>query len=225
LPKDVIYEKESFYNNLRVIKRWDDKYSISVNWWTSYSVSVSEKTRFLTDSYYDYFAVMPILAKGKDILILGMGAGTSVKQFEYFYPDAKIDAVEIDPLIIELGKTYHPEIPFQDPRVSVYTEDGRAFLEHATQKYDLIISELFFPWHAGVGSLYSLEHYRATANRLRPRGVFVQWIAFSQFTAAEFRVLARNDLGEPIFARYNPPFTPWFLRRNEVLIPVERPQN
>ncbi|HBD07766.1 MAG TPA: heme-binding protein, partial [Syntrophobacteraceae bacterium] len=27
--------------------------------------------------------------------------------------------------------------------------------------------------------------------------------------------------GEQIFARYNPPFTPWFLRRNEILIPVE----
>ena len=26
--------------------------------------------------------------------------------------------------------------------------------------------------------------------------------------------------GEPVFARYNPPFMPWFLRRNEVLIPV-----
>jgi SOUL heme-binding protein len=34
-----------------------------------------------------------------------------------------------------------------------------------------------------------------------------------------------KQIGEPLFARYNPPFTPWFLRRNEVLIRVERPQN
>ncbi|NIM99543.1 MAG: heme-binding protein, partial [candidate division Zixibacteria bacterium] len=31
-----------------------------------------------------------------------------------------------------------------------------------------------------------------------------------------------KPVGEPVFARYNPPFTPWFLRRNEVLIPVQR---
>jgi hypothetical protein len=33
-----------------------------------------------------------------------------------------------------------------------------------------------------------------------------------------------KPVGEPVFARYNPPFMPWFLRRNEVLIPVERIQ-
>jgi len=27
-------------------------------------------------------------------------------------------------------------------------------------------------------------------------------------------------IGEPVWARYNPPFTPWFLRRNEILIQV-----
>jgi effector-binding domain-containing protein len=34
-----------------------------------------------------------------------------------------------------------------------------------------------------------------------------------------------KQIGEPVFARYNPPFMPWFLRRNEVLIPVDRPQS
>jgi hypothetical protein len=34
-----------------------------------------------------------------------------------------------------------------------------------------------------------------------------------------------KQIGEPIFARYHPPFMPWFLRRNEVLIPVDRPQS
>ena len=33
-----------------------------------------------------------------------------------------------------------------------------------------------------------------------------------------------KPVGEPVWARYNPPFTPWFMRRNEVLIPVERAQ-
>ena len=28
-------------------------------------------------------------------------------------------------------------------------------------------------------------------------------------------------VGDPVWARYNPPFTPWFLRRNEILIPVD----
>jgi len=28
-------------------------------------------------------------------------------------------------------------------------------------------------------------------------------------------------VGDPLWARYNPPFTPWFLRRNEILIPVD----
>jgi hypothetical protein len=29
-----------------------------------------------------------------------------------------------------------------------------------------------------------------------------------------------EPVGEAVYARYNPPFTPWFMRRNEILIPV-----
>jgi hypothetical protein len=38
---------------------------------------------------------------------------------------------------------------------------------------------------------------------------------------AVMRQKGLEPAGEAIFARYNPPFMPWFLRRNEVLIPVE----
>jgi hypothetical protein len=40
--------------------------------------------------------------------------------------------------------------------------------------------------------------------------------------------IRENELkvvGDPIWARYNPPFTPWFLRRNEILIQVAPDEN
>ena len=40
---------------------------------------------------------------------------------------------------------------------------------------------------------------------------------------AWIEVKAYRPVGDPIWARYNPPFTPWFLRRNEILVPVEIP--
>ncbi|HMO51061.1 MAG TPA: heme-binding protein [Kiritimatiellia bacterium] len=45
---------------------------------------------------------------------------------------------------------------------------------------------------------------------LRHRDRLTDWIAAQELSA----------VGEPVWARYNPPFTPWFLRRNEILIPI-----
>ena len=53
-----------------------------------------------------------------------------------------VDAVEIDPVIARLGRLYHPEQPFSDPRVTVHIDDGRSFLRKSTDKYDLIIFAL-----------------------------------------------------------------------------------
>ena len=56
---------------------------------------------------------------------------------------------------------------------------------------------------------WSREHYEENKKRLE------DWIQGHGLTS----------VGEPVFSRYNPPFMPWFLRRNEVLIPVEKNSN
>ena len=48
-------------------------------------------------------------------------------------------------------------------------------------------------------------------NYLRYKSALESWIHEKRLTRA----------GDPVWARYNPPFTPWFLRRNEILIPVD----
>jgi len=50
-----------------------------------------------------------------------------------------VDAVEIDPVILEIGRRDHPEHPYDSPRVTVYVDDARAFLKKTKKKYDLII--------------------------------------------------------------------------------------
>ena len=50
-----------------------------------------------------------------------------------------VDAVEIDPVIVRLGRQYHPERPYDSPRVSVFINDARVFFNHAQRKYDLIV--------------------------------------------------------------------------------------
>ena len=52
---------------------------------------------------------------------------------------AHVDVIEIDPAIAFLGTKYHPERPYDDPRVTLSINDARNFFRTADQKYDLIV--------------------------------------------------------------------------------------
>jgi hypothetical protein len=81
------------------------------------------------------------LPKYKNVLIIGSGAGNDVAA-ALRHDVEHVDAVEIDPVIAMLGKTRNPLRPYDDPRVSLYIDDGRAFMTQTNQKYDLIIFAL-----------------------------------------------------------------------------------
>ena len=76
--------------------------------------------------------------KPRRVLILGAGSGNDVS-IALQQGAEEIDAVEIDPAILDIGKRLHPDRPYDSPRVNVIRTDARAFLNHSSKKYDLIV--------------------------------------------------------------------------------------
>jgi spermidine synthase len=127
------------------------------------------------------------------ILFVGLGTGASLA-------GALVDRVrsltvaEISPGIIAAARFFARGAPaaLHDPRVQIVQADGRAFLRFTSQTYDVIVQDLFFPYQAGAGRLYAVEHYQRLRGRLRPQGVAVQWLPLNQLALEALRVIART---------------------------------
>ncbi|HET7182742.1 MAG TPA: fused MFS/spermidine synthase [Candidatus Limnocylindrales bacterium] len=113
-------------------------------------------------------------------LIVGAGSGTDVA-ITLAHGADHVDAVEIDRAIQQLGIDNHPDHPYQDPRVSRFENDGRAFLRGTDKKYDLIIFALpdsltLVSSTANIrleSFLFTDEAFQSVRDHLTPDGVFV----------------------------------------------------
>ena len=79
-----------------------------------------------------------LLTDPGSVLIVGAGMGNDVAAARR-HGVPQIDAVEIDPLILSLGRQLHPERPYQSEEVRVIVDDARAYFERAEARYDLIV--------------------------------------------------------------------------------------
>ncbi|MSU69350.1 MAG: hypothetical protein EXS39_00935 [Opitutaceae bacterium] len=110
-------------------------------------------------------------------LVLGAGTGNDVTVLlDAGVPE--IHAVEIDPVILEIGRTLHPARPYGDPRVIIHNTDARAFLEGTSLKFDLIVFGTLDSMTrlSALGNVrldnfvYTVESVRAARARLTPEG-------------------------------------------------------
>ena len=76
-----------------------------------------------------------------NVLIVGAGSGTDVA-IALANGASHVDAVEIDPGLLQVGRELHPDRPYDDPRVTTHVDDGRAFLSRTDARYDLILFAL-----------------------------------------------------------------------------------
>ena len=104
-------------------------------------------------------------------LMIG-GAGYSYpKNFLLSYSDATIDVVEIDPKITELAKQ-HFNLK-DNPRLNIYHEDGRVFLNKTTNKYDVIFGDAFSSHYSIPYQLTTQEAVQKKYDILNDKGVVV----------------------------------------------------
>jgi spermidine synthase len=100
----------------------------------------SAATRQQQEPYYDE-PYKRVAKPPQNVLIVGAGTGTDVA-IALSHGAQHIDAVEIDPRLLDFGRQHNPDHAYQDPRVTTHVNDGRAFLERTDTKYDLILFAL-----------------------------------------------------------------------------------
>lgn len=132
----------------------------------------------------------------KSVFLMGLGTGITSGSTLRF-PIEKMTACEIIPEVITLSKKhFSPFVSglYTDQRARVVVEDARNYLLGTDEKYDLIIGDLFLPWKAGVGGLFTYEHFNVVKSKLIDDGVFFQWIPSYQFSFDEFAIVVRTLL-------------------------------
>jgi spermidine synthase len=117
----------------------DEVTQVVVNGIPHQAITTTEERRAAEPTYFVPYerAVEP----PERVLVIGAGTGADVA-IALAEGAGQVDAVEIDPELYELGRRMNPERPYEDPRVRVIIDDGRAFLERSDDRYDLILFAL-----------------------------------------------------------------------------------
>ncbi len=120
--------------------------------------------------YTEYFH-MPWLwnTQLNNVLIIGLGGGTTQTAFAHYYPQVNVDTAELDPMVLEVARQYFNFKESQ--RQKVHIADGRMFLRRAQSKYDLIILDAYVRSRYGAcipQHLVTKEFFELAREHLNP---------------------------------------------------------
>lgn len=129
----------------------------------------------------------------KSALVISLGSGITTGAVGG-HPVERIDCVELVPELMDVQRLFEKDNHkiAKDERLHVTFWDGRNYARVSKRKYDVVISDLFQPDSAGVGALYSLEHYQNVKARLAEGGIMAQWLPLYQLSAHDLKVIMRT---------------------------------
>ena len=137
-------------------------------------VQIAELDEFI---YHETLVHIPAIAVGdpESILIIGGGDGCALREALKYKSVKRCVLVDIDREVVEISKEYLNHInkgSFFDPRVEIFYEDGRKFIENTNERFDIIIIDTVDPLEYGPSYLlFTREFMTCVKQRLTERGI------------------------------------------------------
>jgi spermidine synthase len=165
----LLHEETSYHQYIQVVERPDGRRVLQLNEGVAVH-SVWQADSVLTGGVWDAFlAVPPLLGRPLErVAILGNAAGTTARALGVYYPEARVDGVELDPAVSRVGRRYFgmDEIP----RLTVHDADARPFLRSSDARYDLIVVDAYHQPYVPF-YLATREFFRLVREHLAPGGI------------------------------------------------------
>ncbi|HCM36384.1 MAG TPA: hypothetical protein DIS53_00405 [Candidatus Wildermuthbacteria bacterium] len=168
---DVMYETDGLYEKITV---YDGKYKgrqarfLKQDWSSSSAMFLdSDELAYEYTKYYQLYKIFT--PNPKEALVIGAGAYSVPKALFQELPEIRVDVVEIEPALVEVGKRFF-RVP-DNPRLANYIEDGRRFLHDSHTTYDIIFSDVYvssIPAH-----FVTKEFFEIAKSKLAPEGIFL----------------------------------------------------
>ncbi|HXS45957.1 MAG TPA: fused MFS/spermidine synthase [Solirubrobacterales bacterium] len=186
----VLYEAETTHQYARVVERPDGSRVLELNEGQAVH-SLYTPGSYLTDDYWDGHLYLPFAARRSPparIAILGNAGGTVARAFGHFFPATAVDAVEIDAELTDLGRRF---LDLRNPRMRVFAEDARPWLERMPGGYDAIMVDAYrqpyIPFY-----LATREFFELVRKRLAPGGIAIVNVGHPEGSDELERVLGRT---------------------------------
>ncbi|MCO5327185.1 MAG: fused MFS/spermidine synthase [Solirubrobacterales bacterium] len=167
----VIYEAETETQYAQVVEEPDGTRILQLNEGQAIHSMIKPGT-YLTGRYWDGLIVLPFAAvteAPKRVAILGNAAGTAARMYGHYFPEARVDGVEIDGELTEIGRRF---FDLGGPDLHTYTADARPWLRQSDGDYDVIVVDAYrqpyIPFY-----LATEEFFELVRDRLAPGGAVV----------------------------------------------------
>lgn len=183
----VIWKKDTLYQSLTMTQSYgNNDLRLFIDGHLQFSESDEHR-------YHETLvhSVLGLEGRRENILVLGGGDGLAAREILKYDDVKRIDLVDLDPAMTDLGKNFPPLVKLNkaaldDPRVTTYNMDAFVFIKDDGIKYDRVIIDMPDPHNEAISKLYAVEFYAMISRRMTDEAVLISQSSSPYFARSAF---------------------------------------